>query len=65
MSSLKGDFNELLERSGVETTNVASTDALASELLAAVRNGDVVVTMSSGSFDGLPHRLLDALARSA
>ena len=30
-------------------------------ILAALRPGDVVVTMSSGSFDGLPHRLLERL----
>lgn len=42
-----------------------SLDALAEEVLAAVRPGDVVVTMSSGSFGQMPRRLLAALAERA
>jgi UDP-N-acetylmuramate-alanine ligase len=45
-------------------TNAPSQAALESALLAALVGGDVVVTMSSGSFEGLPRRLLEALGSS-
>jgi UDP-N-acetylmuramate: L-alanyl-gamma-D-glutamyl-meso-diaminopimelate ligase len=51
-----------LGRRGTAAAQAGSNDALAEEVLAAVRPGDVVVTMSSGSFDGMPRRLLAALA---
>jgi UDP-N-acetylmuramate: L-alanyl-gamma-D-glutamyl-meso-diaminopimelate ligase len=37
------------------------TAALLAFLLAECRPGDLALVMSNGSFDGLPHRLLDAL----
>ncbi|MEO7794818.1 MAG: UDP-N-acetylmuramate:L-alanyl-gamma-D-glutamyl-meso-diaminopimelate ligase, partial [Thermoanaerobaculia bacterium] len=37
-------------------------DALLAQILADARSGDVVLTMSSGSFGGLPRRLADAVA---
>ena len=46
---------------GVEATAYESNDDLLRELLADARPGDVVVTMSSGSFDDMPRRLLDGL----
>jgi UDP-N-acetylmuramate-alanine ligase len=36
-------------------------DSLVARLLAEVQSGDVVLTMSSGSFGGLPRRLADAV----
>jgi UDP-N-acetylmuramate: L-alanyl-gamma-D-glutamyl-meso-diaminopimelate ligase len=50
-----------LEGAGVTSTGAESQSALERDLLAELEDGDVVVTMSSGSFDGLPHRLLEAL----
>jgi len=46
---------------GVPTTLCESTDELFRRALDEARAGDVLVTMSSGSFDGLPHRLASAL----
>jgi len=38
-----------------------SVEAVRTRALAIARDGDVVVTMSSGSFEGMPHRLLAGL----
>jgi len=54
-----------LTASGVPTRATASIDDLAAATIAEARAGDVVVTMSSGSFSGLPHRLARALAGRA
>ncbi len=51
-----------LAAAGVDARSFDSIDALFAAALAEVREGDVLVTMSSGSFDGLPQRLLGALA---
>jgi len=59
------DFAELageLAASGVAAARFASVDELLAAAVAGSRPGDVLVTMSSGSFDGLPRRLLAALA---
>jgi UDP-N-acetylmuramate: L-alanyl-gamma-D-glutamyl-meso-diaminopimelate ligase len=50
-----------LRGAGVAAEVCASNDDLLAAALAAVRPGDVAVTMSSGSFDGMPVRLLAAL----
>ena len=58
------DFAELAEEltgEGVEAKACASNEELQARALAGAREGDVLVTMSSGSFDGMPHRLLAAL----
>ena len=47
-----------IERLGAEATACESTDLLLEKALAEARAGDVLVTMSSGSFDGMPRRLL-------
>ncbi len=47
---------------GVDARECTSLDELFAAALAAAREGDVIVTMSSGSFDSLPQRLLEALA---
>lgn len=46
---------------GVPATLCESTDEVFRRALDEARTGDVLVTMSSGSFDGLPHRLAAAL----
>jgi UDP-N-acetylmuramate: L-alanyl-gamma-D-glutamyl-meso-diaminopimelate ligase len=46
---------------GVEAEAVASVDEIVDRLVPQLTPGDLVVTMSSGSFHGLPHRLAAAL----
>lgn len=58
------DFDALaaeLSRRGTPTETFASLAALGERLEAETRPGDVVVTMSSGSFDGLARRLGERL----
>jgi UDP-N-acetylmuramate: L-alanyl-gamma-D-glutamyl-meso-diaminopimelate ligase len=52
-----------LRRRGRSARFAGGAGAIVSELEAAVGPGDVVVVMSNGGFDGLPDRLLTALAR--
>ncbi len=47
-----------IARLGAEATACESNDVLLERALAEARPGDIMVTMSSGSFDGLPGRLL-------
>ena len=54
-----------LAAAGTPTTATASVDELERCVLDEARPGDVIVTMSSGSFSGLPQRLAAALARRA
>ncbi|GMU64636.1 MAG: UDP-N-acetylmuramate:L-alanyl-gamma-D-glutamyl-meso-diaminopimelate ligase [Acidobacteriota bacterium] len=51
-----------LARQGRAAETTASIDALLERVLSRARPGDVVVTMSSGSFAGLPRRLAEAFA---
>lgn len=51
-----------LQRRGVEAAAVPAGEDPLATLRAAVRPGDVVVCMSSGSFGGLPARLLASLS---
>lgn len=57
---LPGLARELGE-AGVEVRLCDSVDALLAQAVSEARAGDVMVTMSSGSFEGLPRRLLAAL----
>jgi UDP-N-acetylmuramate: L-alanyl-gamma-D-glutamyl-meso-diaminopimelate ligase len=50
-----------LGRRGVEATVLPSAEAIARHLADTTREGDVVVVMSNGAFDGLPRRLLAQL----
>jgi UDP-N-acetylmuramate: L-alanyl-gamma-D-glutamyl-meso-diaminopimelate ligase len=50
-----------LSAQGVEADLCTSTDEVLRRALGEAREGDVLVTMSSGSFDGLPHRLAEAI----
>jgi UDP-N-acetylmuramate: L-alanyl-gamma-D-glutamyl-meso-diaminopimelate ligase len=50
-----------LGEGGTTTTIAADYDALLAAILAVAQPGDVVASMSSGSFGGLPQRLLAAL----
>ncbi|MYF94128.1 MAG: UDP-N-acetylmuramate:L-alanyl-gamma-D-glutamyl-meso-diaminopimelate ligase, partial [Holophagales bacterium] len=51
-----------IEGLGAAAKACGSNDELAETALAEARPGDVLVTMSSGSFDGMPRRLADGLA---
>jgi UDP-N-acetylmuramate: L-alanyl-gamma-D-glutamyl-meso-diaminopimelate ligase len=55
---------EYLESVGVGAEAVASVDEIVEQLVPQLTPGDLVVTMSSGNFHGLPHRLAAALERS-
>jgi UDP-N-acetylmuramate: L-alanyl-gamma-D-glutamyl-meso-diaminopimelate ligase len=50
-----------LAAGGVDAVRFAGVEELLAEAVAGSRPGDVLVTMSSGSFEGLPRRLLAAL----
>ena len=50
-----------LEAQGTTTTIGKDVDALLATALAEARPGDVFITMSSGSFEGLPYRLLEEI----
>lgn len=50
---------------GIPTVIAADYDAMLEAVVAAAEPGDVVVCMSSGSFGGLPGRLLSALRERA
>ncbi len=50
-----------LTAGGVPATPCASPAEVLESALAEARPGDVVATMSSGSFESLPHRLLEGL----
>ena len=54
-----------LSRDGVAAACTAGLDDLLALAVAESRPGDVLVTMSSGAFGGLPRRLLDALGGGA
>jgi UDP-N-acetylmuramate: L-alanyl-gamma-D-glutamyl-meso-diaminopimelate ligase len=56
-----GVLAEQLTAAGVPATIGADTADLLRCALEEARVGDVLVTMSSGSFDGMPHRLAAAL----
>jgi UDP-N-acetylmuramate: L-alanyl-gamma-D-glutamyl-meso-diaminopimelate ligase len=61
------DFDALaaaLAAGGVDASRCADLDGLLARVIADSRPGDVLVTMSSGSFENLPQRLLAALARA-
>ena len=55
------DLVAQLQADAVSATLCESVDALLAKALDLAEPGDVLVTMSSGSFEGLPHRLLAAL----
>ncbi len=60
------DLDELaadLADGGIEATLCASYQELLERATAEARPGDVVVTMSSGSFDGMPRKVLARLAQ--
>ncbi len=50
-----------LAAAGVRAASCESVDGLLAAALGEAKTGDVLVTMSSGSFEGLPHRLLAGL----
>ena len=61
------DFHALAEEltaAGVSTEVGENTDGLLRTALEEAREGDILVTMSSGSFDGMPYRLYEGLTGS-
>ena len=52
-----------LAEAGTEAVACESYDSMFETVLSRVRPDDVVVTMSSGDFGSLPHRILEALQR--
>lgn len=50
-----------LRETGVEARSFDANDDLLDWVVSTARKGDVVVTMSSGSFEGMPVRILDGL----
>jgi UDP-N-acetylmuramate: L-alanyl-gamma-D-glutamyl-meso-diaminopimelate ligase len=62
------DFTALaaeLAAAGIPAEVCADSAGVLRRGLEEAREGSVVVTMSSGSFDGMPHRLLAALRESS
>ncbi len=62
------DFGALaveLERAGVAATVLPNNQELLATALAEARPGDLLITMSSGAFDAMPHKLAAALAATA
>jgi len=60
------DFDRLaaeLTAAGTPAETGSDYDDLVARVVAAHRPGDVVITMSSGSFDGMPQRILGALGQ--
>ena len=58
------DFGSLcreLKAKGVDSHCCDSVEEVLERAVDEAREGDVVVTMSSGSFEGLPHRMLETL----
>ena len=60
-----GDLAKELVANGVAATLTESIDQLFEFAVAEARDGDVLCTMSSGAFGGLPRRLAAALAASS
>jgi UDP-N-acetylmuramate: L-alanyl-gamma-D-glutamyl-meso-diaminopimelate ligase len=59
------DLDELARRlgeRGIDARPTSSLDELLAETIATVRPGDVVITMSSGSFGEMPRRLVQGLS---
>ncbi len=54
-----------LTAGGVSTAICESVDELLDRAIARAEPGDVLVTMSSGAFEGLPRRLLERLQKTA
>lgn len=61
----RGALAAALRRRGIEAVAIPDGEDPLTSVLAVVRPGDVAVCMSSGSFGGLPGRLLEALAQRA
>jgi UDP-N-acetylmuramate: L-alanyl-gamma-D-glutamyl-meso-diaminopimelate ligase len=59
-----GVLRSRLEQADVRVVLAPSVAAVLDGVLGSSRPGDVVVTMSSGSFDGMPRRILEGLATS-
>jgi UDP-N-acetylmuramate: L-alanyl-gamma-D-glutamyl-meso-diaminopimelate ligase len=56
-----GELAEKLDASGTPATLTNDPDEVLTKALGEAREGDVLVTMSSGSFQGMPRRLVEGL----
>ena len=56
------DLPRLARELGERATVAPSTDAIVTSLSADAREGDVIVLMSNGAFDGVPARLVSSLS---
>lgn len=56
-------LSEELTEMGTSTRVAESTEDVLNQALGMAQPGDVMVTMSSGSFEGMPYRLLEELQR--
>ena len=52
---------EKLTEQGTEASDSATIDEMLEKIVSDSREGDLIVTMSSGSFENLPRRILEAL----
>jgi UDP-N-acetylmuramate: L-alanyl-gamma-D-glutamyl-meso-diaminopimelate ligase len=59
-----GALAEELTAAGTPVTLCADTPGVLRRATEEARDGDVIVTMSSGSFEGMPYRVLEALKES-
>jgi UDP-N-acetylmuramate: L-alanyl-gamma-D-glutamyl-meso-diaminopimelate ligase len=59
------DLSQLAHDLGTKAEAAPSTEAIVERLATDVRPGDTVALLSNGAFEGLPSRLLDALASRA
>ena len=48
-----------LKKKGLEAFHFPDTDRLIEALVSKAQEGDVILIMSNGAFDNLPHRLLE------
>lgn len=53
-------LRQRLQDQGIHALAPADVESLFQQALALARPGDVLATMSSGAFEGLPHRLMEA-----
>ena len=56
---------ELLDERGVDAVACQRSEEVLPRVLERVRSGSVVVTMSSGSFDGLPRLIVESVSSSS
>ena len=61
----EGELVSSLSQRGVSARHVSGTDSIVSLLSSEARDGDLVVIMSNGDFEGIHGRVLNRLSASA